>query len=52
VFGNERGKVIIEDGIDENDDKWNEFTRRRTARKAVKSAVQAIGARTAAIEGV
>jgi hypothetical protein len=36
VFGNERGKVFIEDANDRADDECTQFERRRAERKAAK----------------
>jgi len=41
VFGNERGKVIIEDEVDEREQKWHQFIRRRAGWKAAKRAMEA-----------
>jgi hypothetical protein len=41
VFGDERGKTMINDDTDEVDEEWNRFKRRRAGRMAAMRAVEA-----------
>jgi hypothetical protein len=41
VFGNERGKVFVEDARDQQLEKWNKFVRRQAGHKATQKATEA-----------
>jgi len=48
VFGNERGKVFVEDANDQKLKRWHQFVRRQAGRKAALKATQS---RILAMEG-
>jgi hypothetical protein len=41
VFGNERGKVLVDDASDQQQEKWHQFVRRQAGRKAALKATEA-----------